>query len=799
MSHVVEDVRYGLRSLLRNPRFSVLACLLLAAGIGLNTTIFSVVNAVLLRPLPFKDADRLVLVFAKRTESPVSYPVSPAEFWDWKQQNHVFDDMAGFASGHPALLVREETQIVRRTLATASLFPMLGVQPQFGRLFNASEELRGDQVAILTNGFWMRAFGGNPNVVGTSITLDGGRYAVAGILPADFNFFTSTDVWTLVNLPRQMRERRSVGVIAKLRPGVSMEQAGTEMNGIVRQLEQAYPKTNKGYTSSVILPMRDRFVYKVRSSLLILWAAVGAVLLIVCGNVSSLQLARSEARYKEMAIRASMGADQYRIVQQLIIESALIAFAGGALGALLSIAGVRFLAHGPADLPRSAEIHIDPATLLFCFGASALAALLCGISPALKTSKADLTTTLKESGRSTGPGWGPRGFLGGLVILQTALTLVLVAGAGLLVRSFANMQNVDPGFRSQNLSTIGLKLPKERYVEPFSQTPVLTELQDRMQALPGVDSVGAISSLPIIGQAPDTVFNIQNRSLAPTDTVQYRFITPSYFTAMKIPLVKGRVFTAGDHRSAAPVCLINRTFAQRYWPNEDPVGQSIQLPARLLPGAPWMQIAGIVGDVRQIQLTAEPAPEIYIPILQYPGISEMTFVIRTRGPMPDLAGDVRRIIRGVDPGLPLSALEPMDSILARSMAGNRFSATVLAAFAAFALLLAATGMYGLVSYAVSRRTRDMGVRLALGATSGDLVGLVVGQGTVLGGIGIVIGLLATLASGRVVASLLYEVKPFDPGILAAVVLIVAAVIVLACYFPARRAGRIDPISALRYE
>lgn len=799
MLHWVEDIRHGIRTVLRNPRFSVLACLLLTVGIGLNTTVFSVVNAVLLRPLPFRDSDRLVLVGAKRTESNVSYPISPAEFWDWKQQNSVFEDIAAFASAHPALLVRDEAMMVRRTVATASLFSMLGVQPLWGRTFRGDEEARGDQVAILTHDFWSRAFGANPNVVGTPVALDGGSFTIVGVLPAGFNFFTNTDVWTLVNLPRQARDRRAVGVIAKLRHGVPIEQARAEMDGIARSMERSYPNTNRGFTGTVITPLRERFVYKVHQSLEILWAAVGVLLLIVCGNIASLQMARSEARHKEIAIRASVGADQLRIIRQLVAESAVIALVGGFLGILFSIWGVHLITRIYMDLPRLTEIHIDGTTLVACFSVSAVAALLCSIVPAIRTNRVDLGSVLKESGRSTAAAWGFRGLLGFLVIAQTALTLILVSSGSLLVKSYINIQQINPGFRLENLATVGLKLPMERYSEPFAQAPILASLMEHIKAIPGVEAVGATNSLPIVGQAHNVSFAIRGLMVPSTSTVQYRFVTPDYFHTMGISIQKGRVFSDRDNRSGQPVCVINATMAKRYWPNADPVGASVQLPDRLIPGAPWMQVVGVVGDVRQMQLIAEPAPEVSLPIFQFPNVSEMTFVIRSRTRTAGLSADVKSAIRSVDNGLPPSSLEWMGDLLSRTVVANRYSAEVLGAFAVVALFVAATGMYGVISFAVSLRTRDMAVRLALGATPADLIGLVVRQGAKLASFGMVIGLLGTFALDRVVSSLLYEVTPLNPGILVADILLVAAVVGLACYVPARRASRIDPMSALRCE
>lgn len=799
MLHWAEDIRHGIRSVLRNPRFSVLACLLLAVGIGLNTTAFSLVNAVLLRPLPFRDSDRLVLVGAKRAESNVSFPISPAEFWDWKRQNGVFEDIAAFASAHPALLARDEAMMVRRTVATASFFSVLGVQPLWGRTFSGDEETRGDQVAILSHGLWSRAFGANPNVVGTSVALDGGTFTIVGILPAGFNFFTNTDIWTLVNLPRQTRDRRAVGVIAKLRHGVSIEQARAEMDGMARSMEQSYPNTNRGFTGTVITPLRERFVYKVRQSLEILWAASGVLLLIVCGNIASLQLANAEARRKEVAIRASLGADQLRIIQQLVSEGAVIAFVGGVLGILFSIWGVRLVARSPIDLPRLTEIHVDGTTLLACLCVTAVAVLLCSIVPAIRSNRVDLGSVLKESGRSTAAGSSFRGLLGFLVIAQTALTFILVSSGSLLVNSYFNIQQINPGFRLENLATISIKLPVERYSEPFAQAPILASLIEHINAIPGVEAVGATNSLPIVGQAHNVSFAIRGLTVPSTSTVQYRFVTSDYFHTMGIAIKKGRVFSDHDNRASQPVCVINVTMAKRYWPNADPVGASVQLPDRLIPGAPWMQVVGVVDDVRQMRLTEEAAPEVALPIFQFPNVSEMTFVIRSRTRTPGLPADVKSAIWSVDKGLPPSSLEWMDDLLSRTVVANRYSAEVLGAIAAVALLLAATGMYGVISFSVSLRTRDMAVRLALGATAADLNGLILRQGAKLASVGLAIGLFGAFALDRVTSSLLYEVTPLNPAILVADILLVATVVGLACYVPARRASRINPMSALRRE
>jgi putative ABC transport system permease protein len=800
METLSQDIRYGIRMLFKNPGFTVVAVVALALGIGANAAIFSVVNTVLLRPLPYDDPDRLMVLRETKLPQFPEFSVSPGNFLDWQKQNTVFEKIATIQGAAFNLSGDGEPERFRGARISAGLFEMLGIKPAQGRAFLDEEDQAGhNNVVILSQGLWKRRFGGDPNILGQGITLNATSYTVIGIMPPDFGLpDRETDIWTPVAFSAQQAQQHGahyISVIGRLKPGVTVDQAQMEMSGIAGRLAEQYPDSNTGWDVK-ISPMQEYDVRDMKSALLVLLGAVALVLLIACANVANLLLARATARQKEVAIRTALGASRWRIARQLLTESVLLSMVGGGVGLLLAVWGMgSLLALAPQDLPRVKDVALDSRALGFTLLVTLLTGVIFGLAPALQASKPNLNETLKEGGRgSTG---GHHRVRSSLVISEVALALVLLVCAGLMIRSFLRLQQVSPGFNPSNALAVAVSLPGKKYPEGDQQAAFFTQLVEKVAALPTVQAVGVTQSLPI---QSDYVlgFNIQGRPPDPPGedvSTNYYAVSPDYFKAMGIPLLRGRLFTELDRKDAPRVAVINETMAKKFFPDEDPIGKHINVtngPER------FREIVGIVSDVKQYGLDQPTTAQTYEPYLQTP-FSGMTLIVRTEGNPTNLSAAIRDQVLAVDKDQPVSRIRPLDQIVSDSVSKQRFSMTLLGVFAVLALILAAVGLYGVMSYAVTQRTHEIGIRMALGASAGDVLRLVVGQGMMLALIGIGIGLIASFGLTRVMASLLFGVSATDPMTFIAISVVLAGVTLVACAVPARRALKVDPMIALRYE
>ena len=797
-----QDLRYGARMLWKKPGFTVVAFVTLALGVGANTAIFSVVNAVLLRPLPFADPDRLVVIRETKLPQFPEFSVSPGNFLDWQRQTTVFEQIAALSGVSYNLIGSGEPERLRGSRVTANLFSTLGVKPALGRDFKPEEDQEGrNNVVIISYGLWARRFGADPNIIGQALTLSGRSYTVIGVMPQTFRLLDrATDVWAPMAFTAQERENHGdhyIFAFGRLKPQVTQEQATAEMRTIAQRLEQQYPDSNAGWGVKLV-PLLQYMVGDMRPALLVLLGAVALVLLIACANVANLLLARAAARQKEIAIRTAMGAGRWRIMRQLLTESVLLALIGGSLGLLLAVWGLDLLlALAPENLPRVKDVSIDARALGFTFGITLLTGVLFGFVPALQASRPNLNETLKEGGRGmTGDARRQR-VRHALVAGEIAVALLLLIGAGLLLKSFWRLQEVEPGFNPKNALAVNLELPRMKYPEDQQCAAFYSQLIERVSSLPGVQAVGASSVLPF---ADDYVvgFVIQGRPpVAPGEmrSANYYAVSPDYFKAMGIPLIRGRFFTERDNQDAPRVMIINETMARRYFPDEDPIGKRI-----LITQGPetFREIVGIVGDVKQYGLDTETTAQTYEPYLQQP-FSFMTLVVRATTDATSLGAAVRSQVLAVDKDQPVSSIETLEKLVSDSVARQRFSMTLLGVFAGVALVLAAVGIYGVMAYAVTQRTHEIGIRMALGAQDVDVLRLVIGQGMILALIGVACGLIGAFALTRLMSSLLFGVRATDPFVFAGVALLLAGVALVACYIPARRAARVDPNVALRYE
>jgi putative ABC transport system permease protein len=801
MSTLVQDLRYAVRSLRKAPAFTLVAVLTLALGIGANSTIFSVVNGVLLQPLPYAQPDRLVIVWGHHTTIGREVASQP-DFLDWRAQNSVFSGMAALAHTSFDLTGVGEPERLRAALTTADFFPTLGVTPALGRTFTPEEETSaGGHVAILSYGFWQRRFGGQPSVVGRTITLSGLPYTVVGIAPAGFRFERDVDVWAPLDVDTK-RSRRGdfLTVVGRLEPGVTLDRAQTQMSTIASRLAQQYPETNTSWGVELV-PLKDQLVGTVRPALLIFMGAVGLVLLIACANVANLMLTRAASREREMAIRATLGAAQSRLVRQMLTESVLVALVGGALGLLFAVWGVAALRGAQSSLiPRLGEVGVDGPVLAFTVVLSALTGVLFGLAPALRVGRGELHGALREGARGASGGMGVRQLRGALVLAEVALALVLLVGAGLLIKSFDRLQRVDPGFNPDHVLTASIVLPRARYGEVVRQRAFATQLLDALRSTPGVQSAALASDVPMSGGASYLSFSIAGQPDPAPGVVQDAEVfvaSPDYFRALGVPLRQGRLISEQDDAGAPNVVVINRAMAQRYWAGRDPLG------ARITVGDPadstsWRTVVGVIGDVRHNGLSADPYPQMYAPMAQMPQRAMMV-VARTTGDPTGLAGALRRSVTSLDANLPVSDVMTMQERVGQSVAQPRVNVALLGLFAGVALILAAVGIYGVVSYSVVQRTRELGIRMALGARPGDVLRLVIRQAMAPALAGVAFGLVGAWGGTRLMASLLFGVSASDPVVFAAVALFLAGVALLASYIPARRATRVDPLVALQYE
>ena len=813
METLFRDIRYGLRSLLKQPGFTAIALITLALGIGANSAIFSVVNAVLLQPLPYTEADRLFVPWGSRSDMRNHTNVSYPDFVDWQAQTKTLEQIAAYNSS--GTLLREgngDPEPIYGAAVSADLFPLLKVTPILGRPFTrADDQPNAPPVVVLGYGLWQQRFGADPNIIGKQIKIGTTSATVLGVLPEGFRFparATKTEflrpLAPAIGERTQRRNSYSLRVIARLKPGVSAAAAVSEMRTIGAQLEQQYPDEGFRLGASLI-SLHEEFSWGSRTPLLVLLGAVSLVLLIACANVANLLLARAASRHREMAIRAALGAGRRRVVRQLLTESLLLSLVGGALGLLVAWWSVHLLlAASPLDIPRLKEIGLDRSVLAFTAIISILTGVIFGLAPALQASRADLQDALKESARNAGAGAARNRVRAALVVLEVALSLVLLVGAGLLGKSFLLLSEVRPGFEPEHVLSTDLSLAKSKYPKPEQQQAGFAEIVKRSASIPGVEAAAVIYPLPFGGDSTSDTFLIAGRpALRPEDkpSSNHRTISPDYFRALKIPVSRGRPFDERDTQNSTPVIIVNETLASRFFKGTETLGQHIIIEGERGDNGkpPPREIVGIVGDVRHEGLDTESGPEYYVPYTQGPEPS-MSLVVRSVADNPvSLAGSVREAIKQIDKDQYVAAVQPMTKLVAESVARRRFNAMLTGLFAAVALLLAAVGIFGVLNYTVAQRTQEIGLRVCLGAQTRDVLRLVLGQGVRLILFGLTLGLAASFALTRVLASMLFGVTPTDPLTFAAVSFLLTSVALLACYLPARRATKVDPLVALRYE
>jgi len=787
--------------LLKNRGFAAVAVIALALGIGANTAIFSVVNTVLLRSLPYDDPDRLMVVKENKLPQFPEFSVSPGNFLDWQKQNASFEKLAAVQGSSYNLVTGDaEPERLDGARVSAGLFEMLGVKPVQGRTFLEEEDQPGHQnVVVLSSNLWKRRFGSDPNIIGQSITMSAASYSIIGIMPPSFQFpDRNSELWTPIAFTAAQAQQHGshyVSVFGRLKPGVTTEQARTEMSAIAARLAEQYPSSNAGW-STIVVPMQEFEVRDIKPALLVLLGAVAVVLLIACANVANLLLARSTARQREIALRTALGASRRRVVRQLLTESVLLAVVGGGAGLLLAAWGTQsLLALAPEDLPRVKDVALDGRVLGFTLLVTLITGIVFGLVPALQASRPNLNETLKEGGRGTTG--GRHRIRSSLVITEVALALVLLVGAGLLIRSFIRLQQVNPGFNTKNAMSANVALPGRKYPNSDQHLTFFTQLIEKIAALPGVVAVGASQSLPIQGDYL-VGFTIQGRPPNPPGedkSTNYYAVTPDYFRAMGIPLLRGRLFTKQDSKNAPRVAVINETMARTYFPDEDPIGKGISLSQGT---EAFREIVGIVGDVKQYGLAQPTTLQTYEPYLQMP-FSSVTLVVRTEGNPAALSGPIRSEVLALDKEQPVSRIRTLDQIISGSVQQQRFTMLLLGVFAAVALILAAVGLYGVMSYAVTQRTHEIGIRMALGANTGNVLRLVVGHGMLLALIGVFIGLAGAFAFTRLISKLLFAVSTTDPVTFAGISVLLTGVALVACLVPARRATKVDPMVALRHE
>jgi putative ABC transport system permease protein len=811
MSDLTQDVRYGLRGLRRAPAFTAVAVLTLALGIGATTAIFSVVNAVLLRPLPYPDADRIALVWMDNQRMGMREDIhSWANFADLRAQGRSFARMAAYGTGGYNMTGgcvegACEPQRVASAYSTADLFAVLGVAPMLGRAYTADEEQEGrDAVVVISHGLWSRMFAGDPGAIGRTVRLNGRERTVIGVMPRGFAFpAAETDVWVPLAIPDDLRTARNsffLTVVGRLAPGVTLERARTETSAIFRRLVEQYPSLdNLGIN---LEPLPEQVVGPtLRTALWVMLGAVAAVLLIACANVANLMLSRAAAREREVGVRLALGAGRARLVRQMLTESVLLSVIGGALGVALAWGGLRLLLGiAPADIPRLDQVRVDGLVLAVALGVVALTGVAFGLAPALQASRSTLTDALRDGGRGGTGGRGGHRLRRALVAAQVALVVVLLTGAGLLVRSFLELQRVHLGFTPAGLLTARLALPGSKYGEGPQRAAFYEALVERLRAAPGVAGAGAISSIFLDATPTSTNFTIEGRTMTEEEAgieVPLDAVTPDYFRVMGIPLERGRAFTSRDHADAPRVAIVNASMARRFWPNEDPIGRRFKYGDSQSDG-PWITIVGVVGDMRRTGYDMPVRYETFLPHAQRPSAA-MTLVLRSAGDPIALAGVVRGAVRALDAEQPVYEVATMEQLLAGMVAQRRFGMALLGAFAALALALGLVGVYGVTSYLVAQRTREVGLRLALGAEPAHVVRMVVRQGMTAAAAGLGVGIIGALAAARLMRSLLYGVGPTDVATLGGVAVLIALATLLASWIPARRAARVNPLTALRYE
>jgi predicted permease len=814
MNHLFQDLRLSLRQVFKNPGFTAVAIVTLALGIGANTAIFSVVNAVLLRPLPFKDPDRLVRVWhsppAKSFPGIDKFSVSAANYIDWKHENHVFEQMGIYSGRSLTLTGLAQPQQVTASTVSDGFFETLGVQPMLGRVFAPEEDQPGRNVVVLSYRFWQEHFGSNPNVVGTNVTMDGQNFQIAGVMPEAFRFPEFAEMWVPMgwtDKEKAVRGEHHSVVIARLKPGVDLEQAQAEMNAISSRLEQLYPVDDKGW-GALVIPLHRDLVNDVRPALLLLLGAVAFVLLIACANVANLSLARTFSRQKEIAIRAALGASSGRVMRQILTESVTLAVIGGGLGLGVAHFGERFvLAFLANQLPGSVVAGLDWKILGFTACLSLLTGVFAGVLPAVRLAKSDVNQALKQGLGRTDANSGTHAPRSVLVVAEVALSLILLIGAGLMIRSLHQLQSVAPGFESHGVLTMTAAVSQTKFTEPQQEIQFLDQVLQHVRALPGVESAGVADDVPLDNGGSHQPIQIEGQPVVPMaeqPEVDVRVISPGYMRSMRTPILRGRDVDDQDIAGRPAVVLISQSMAKQFWPGEDPIGKRLTLtfsPEQV------REVVGIVGDVKLDSLDqTRPSTTIYAPLGQLSKPPELDFrsfpmmlVVRSTTSPGGMVAAVSNAVHDVDRSVPLRDISTMDDLVANSLLQPRLNMFLLGIFSGLAVLLAGIGIYSVLSYSVRQRVPEIGIRLALGARLTDVLRLVVLEGMKPALLGVVIGIAGALALGRVVASLVFQVKPSDPLTFAGVVVLLGMIALLACLIPAYRASRVDPVVALRNE
>ena len=811
MDTLLKDLRYGFRGLLKHPSFAAIVITTLGLGIGASTAIFSVVNSVVLKPLPYRQADRIVAI-QELNPAGRRVQVTAANFHDWRQQNSVFEHLAAIKIATANLALSDQAERLAIAQTSANFFSVFGVDAAQGRLFIPSDEQAGHApIVVLSHVLWQRRFGGDKDIVGKSITLDGKPYTVAGVVQTGFQYPDKTELWLPpLRLVPELNERMDVtqnrgmgylSAVALLKPGVTLPQAASEMETITTRLRQQYPESNNRRFNRVV-GLQEHLVGDTNRMLWLLFGAVTFVLLIACANIANLLLASSATRQKEMSIRSALGASRWRVIRQLFTESALLALAGGAFGFLLSFWLLSFIKKLlPGDFPRLDEIQVDWRVLGFALVASVLTGILFGFAPALQFIRGNVQESIRETGRGSVGSLRQSRFRQVLIIAEVALSVVLLAGAGLLFRSFMHLHAVQTGFVPQQVLTARLSPSGTNFREDADYISFYQRAIERIEAIPGVQEVGTINTLPL-EKGPTTGFRIEGQPVTTPDKwpmANYRSVTPNYFRAMSIPVLQGRPFTDQDNASTTLGMIVNEVLAERNFPGQNPIGKRITFGGTDRNNAPaWFEIVGVVGNVRSLELREAPEPELYFASFQDP-FAQVSVVVRSSVEPGSIAASLRQAVTEVDRSVPVSDVKTMEHLVSESVTQPRFNLFLLGLFSVIALLLSAAGIYGVTAYTVTQRTHEVGIRLALGAQVGDVLRLILRQGMAVILIGVGVGLVAAFALLRLMKSLLFGVSETDPLTFVAITVLLMAVALLACYIPARRATKVDPLEALRYE